>query len=658
MALNLLSKINAIDNKRIDNYVRTWGTSAYCGNEIWLKDWADSKKKLFHLLQGNLIYRFPAEVLKNRNILRKEILKIKEPFFEKFYDAVKIFFEAEGKYCINHDIDTSEATQGKENFYYSNCFDLVEYLIDNKYTGPGYKYISKITGKTYQLQYGGKMIKSIQKFITFIKPVVENYRTSSGKSVDIELVEKLFKDFSEQHSMCLNEKKISGSFCISIHPLDFLTMSDNDNDWHSCMSWINNGCYHIGTVEMMNSNNVVCCYIESKKDFCFSIEEDETKDAQWNWNSKKYRQLFYVTKDIIVSGKAYPYNNEDITKVFLDKLRALAAEIGWTYTFGPEQYNDMKHINTYDKIEKQRTWLQNGSSFKHNIIFDTKGMYNDMFNDKNTIYWCVRNKVNKRKIISYSGKAPCACCGELSALKENENNEYSDYEGDFYNSRYENTDSILCWSCRDDKICAGCSSERHIYVVNPGTENETYLCRDCIREELKKCPCCHKIFYPTTPKKRAITFSIVNPKKIFYEQVYYGYPVDSINNFDTNIAKLDKFEFGRVGKILSRGIINAGPFCQECFDRINPSSAIAKYSKRYEDDKRKNRWWSSIDEKISKYGEPYNLKLVQIKRTKQRPPRINKVSFNKHPFRSWIGNDELSRSELTKYCNNNFEKLI
>ena len=128
--------------------------------------------------------------------------------------------------------------------------------------------------------------------------------------------------------------------------------------------------------------------------------------------------------------------------------------LGWRYSFGPELYQDMKHINTYDKMEQNRNWIFNGNTTKHNIIFDTKLMYNDMFNDSKTKYWCVRNKVKKNKIISYSGKAPCICCGDSMVMQNDEDFYEHDYGS--YNHRFEITGGTLCNYCKNDRRCNSC----------------------------------------------------------------------------------------------------------------------------------------------------------------------------------------------------------
>lgn len=71
-----------------------------------------------------------------------------------------------------------------------------------------------------------------------------------AKIVDwFELDKEAFEQFRILHSRVLNDRMINADIVLSIHPLDYLTMSDNACDWESCMNWYQGGDYRLGTVE-------------------------------------------------------------------------------------------------------------------------------------------------------------------------------------------------------------------------------------------------------------------------------------------------------------------------------------------------------------------------------------------------------------------------
>jgi len=218
-----------------------------------------------------------------------------------------------------------------------------------------------------------------------------------------------------------------------------------------------------------------------------------------------------------MGGKAYPYASKDITLIILDQIKALAAKnLSWNYTFGPELYQDMIHVGSQRAMNNQRNWMRIEKTipFKRNIIWDTKAMYNDMLNDPTTKYWCYRNKVEHTKIISISGKAKCLCCNNDISPYNIDNDEYDED----YNNRYENTDNAVCEDCLDTKFyCKYCYSKNPIRNYTKIT-NSKFICEDCVKRYIRKCPCCGEAFYVNYNDNLNDYGIFYN--KIFFEQCY------------------------------------------------------------------------------------------------------------------------------------------
>ena len=236
---------------------------------------------------------------------------------------------------------------------------------------------------------------------------------------------------------------------------------------------------------MMNSNNVLCCYLEvTSSVYNFGAGDD------CQWNNKKWRALVYFTKDIILCGKSYPYRCEVLDKEVISFVKKLAEDnLNYHYHYGPELYKDMKHINEIDRVAKNRFWIRRNQTIKHNIIFDTNGMYNDILNNNSYNFWCYRNKVKRNKLIQLSGKANCLCCND-NIIDLSDINWY-----DGYNDKYENTGSLLCKSCSIDYTCEKCDGVfRKVYELE-NKEGETIkVCEDCFESWVHMCPVCGEIF--------------------------------------------------------------------------------------------------------------------------------------------------------------------
>lgn len=474
--VDLIQQISEDDKKRLNNYISEYGIkkSKFIGLDKWLQNWNHSNQVLYKLLGNNLIYEFDYNYEKSAEDVRQEIYgKLFRTDFKMCYHD---FYREMISPLYAENIISFEAKTG------FNRITDVENFVDNKVH---YGFKLKLPGKktTLQITEGGKPMKALQKIINYFKD-------------DWDF--KGFEEFRLIHSMIFNDKIVKGKMCISIHPLDFLTMSDNSLNWSSCMSWTDNGCYHVGTVEMMNSNNVFCCYLKDNDNYYFAKPDEKTgeinTDPLYAWNNKRWRVLSYATKDIIMVGKSYPYKNKELNMTILNKLRELAKKnLGWTYDFGPEPYLDMQYINSSYAMDRARDYLKR-SPKKHNILWDTHGMYNDMLNDHGTVYYCIRNKVNKNKIISVSGKAPCLQCG-CSTIYD------TMYEND-YNERFYNVGNVVCEDCLRDTITCDCCGKTMLleepYRLNvhyaDGTVKVNYRCKKCM-EEIKICPDCGKPFF-------------------------------------------------------------------------------------------------------------------------------------------------------------------
>lgn len=241
-------------------------------------------------------------------------------------------------------------------------------------------------------------------------------------------LEKEFEQFRLAHSLYLNQKKIKGTLCLSIHPLDYMTMSDNANGWSSCMSWMEDGDYRGGTVEMMNSPCVVVAYLKS--------HDKELKWDNQEWNSKLWRSLIIVHPDVITTIKGYPYQNEELAKTCVSWLRDLVME----------NLEDLGHDwapfhAECIKIQQCNNFVFDGQQY--NIEFYCDRMYNDFGSVDH--YGYIAKGAKSRLRIKYSGPEECIVCGESSP--------------DFPDSNF-----VACCNC--------CDSERYRYVECSECYNE------------------------------------------------------------------------------------------------------------------------------------------------------------------------------------------
>ena len=264
---------------------------------------------------------------------------------------------------------------------------------------------------------------------------------------------EIFEQFRLEHSRILNQKKLTGELCLSIHPLDFMTMSDNNEGWDSCMSWQACGDYRQGTVEMMNSPCVVVAYLRNP-DYEMDIPDG-------HWNSKKWRCLFVVDRDVIVNIREYPYCNDELVGECLNWLKSLAEK--------------NLHYQYRDTTCRYRADCENTVQVGEKRIpvnFSTGHMYSD-FRFEHLMYL---NAALPEKIdIYYSGVSECLGCGKTS----------SGYDESLLSSN-----DLICHSCNGDGECEECGrycDAEELYEVEG-----RLICQDCYDNETAECPACQR----------------------------------------------------------------------------------------------------------------------------------------------------------------------
>lgn len=411
-------------NRYIDYYTEDYSSNTRAPLSKILRYWNTEKVNLYHLLNDSLMYSENIEFEASADILNGYMNELLE----------NSSFRQKINSCINDALNEHKLTWGEYNSL-ANLF-FPDILVVNKYTGSGRK-IKFSDDFTLDMQQGMKITKILSKLATYFN------------------LDEEYEEFRLEHSQVLNTKKLSGELVFSIHPLDFMTMSDNASGWTSCMSWKENGCYRRGTVEMMNSSSVVVVYLKS-----------HSKDMQlcdnYFWNNKKWRELFIVNPDFITNIKGYPYIADNLTLKALEILTNLATK-NWNANYEVKNIN-YEHEETIYLHEEDETLYTT-------LLFDTDAMYNDfdatyhfgnfsklMFN--NSSHW-----------YNYSGVANCMCCGNIEEFGGGDCEE-------------EEEGYLICLHCSDTFICDCCGSR----CSGEQLEVDGYMvCRECYEDKVVYC---------------------------------------------------------------------------------------------------------------------------------------------------------------------------
>lgn len=456
------------DFATIRKYIELYGDCEPGDLRDVLSAWNKNKRTLFKALGNKLRISKPLSVEKKAIVYEQQLKEIYTPY-NLFSDMT---YELSDN-CPNHPfIKKLIEYQEKTSFYeilYSSSSSLNSFANNKKACENMLSFSTMRRGtllytldlppcydnqRGLKIVKGTKTMKGIQKFLKYIH------------FLDIPENAFLFEKWRNEISNVNTSNTINQKLVISIHPIDYMSMSDNNCYWHSCMSWVQDGCYSGGTIEMLNSNNVVVCYLESSRK-TFSVLGHQIPNKSW-------RSLLVAHKDILVVGKPYPYNNDNISHAVLELFQEQVKKtLNWKYQYQYQKYLDNTAYHDNWDAREQDSFEKN----QHKIILYTYGMYNDMVEDHDTSYMCCRNYVEKSKRISISGISTCLCCGKPLEEIDEIHNHSSDSDILSHSS------CKICDECHDKKRCSCCetvSLKKELYYI------PTFYSYDIFTEEYKQ----------------------------------------------------------------------------------------------------------------------------------------------------------------------------
>jgi len=403
-------------------------TGGFISCDKWLTEWAYAKDRFASVFKDSLILRKPIDSFIFDGDLENEM------------DALIWGDEMQE---FHRDLE-KRLGEYNDMEYGSPCQRCLSRLcstsgfIDNAYAGSTYS-INIPGGKQVKVQRGTKIMKTLGKL---------------AAAVDLE---RDFEPIRLRQSQIMNTARVSAELCLSIHPMDFITASTNENGWRSCMNW-EDGEYRRGVIEMMNSPLVVVAYVASKH------ETLSHPMGIMDWNSKRWREFFIVTPELLSGIKGYPYWNRNLEDMTLEWLRDLCKDM-----FPNQEQPYSNYITIWNA---DAGYVEDNNADVDTRLHMTCGpaMYNDFYdNDYHTIF---RKHFHKRDLyIEYSGASICVTCGAV---------------GDFGNES-----TLVCDECQDVYTCCRCSDR--IYSSRRLRElRGRYYCEYCY-ENLPTCDCCEEL---------------------------------------------------------------------------------------------------------------------------------------------------------------------
>lgn len=295
----------------------------------------------------------------------------------------------------------------------------------------------------------------------------------------------LLTEFQNRASQIIQEDKVSGKLCFSVHPMDFLTSSENTYHWRSCHSL--DGEYRAGNLSYMVDECTFMVYLKTDEDVYIPAIDQE-------WNSKKWRVLMYASPNdgIMFAGRQYPFSAAG----GLDT----ALNIYNDFMVKESRFKYSKWSQDYAKVDGRelvyRYFMRNGGLERlESVIYN--GMDNLAYNDVlcSSLYkfpyytqlsagpdWAVKDISN----ILVGGPVCCIHCGGNHITRKGGHSMRCDpCELEFGTSDNE-----------DIETCAVCGTRIFVEdAIEVDGGNYDIICQDCYERECFCCDNCDRVYY-------------------------------------------------------------------------------------------------------------------------------------------------------------------
>lgn len=186
-----------------------------------------------------------------------------------------------------------------------------------------------------------------------IEPLPQTSMKENGKLsrafkyfVDDETDLRRLQDLASQF---IQQSKIEGYLCLSIHPLDYLSASENNSNWRSCHSL--DGEYRAGNLSYMLDKTTIICYLRTAADVQLRLFPEGML-----WNDKRWRMFVSISEneEIAFFSRQYPFTCDALVEYLL--------------RYSPLNKLDLGYLR-HDGFKKIMTGADESVELEHNFIY-------------------------------------------------------------------------------------------------------------------------------------------------------------------------------------------------------------------------------------------------------------------------------------------------
>lgn len=293
-------------------------------------------------------------------------------------------------------------------------------------------------------------------------------------------------------SQIIQENKISGTLCFSVHPLDFLSSSMNTYNWRSCHAL--DGEYRSGNLSYMVDKTTFMVYIRGANNVNLPLFPTSVP-----WNSKKWRMLIHLAEndELMFAGRQYPFSSKsglDLVLSIFNNFKPDFREPFANTTKMSKWQNDYvdSYISSQSQTEKglesEYAVIRNRLIDIREIVYEGAGAlnYNDVLHSTcyTKPYYSVRGTHAYRGVSSLRGSiivggmVHCLHCG-TKVINSSETMRCNHCELEFGTEMNEIYGGCACCGRRiflDDAPEVGYYGE---LVCESCYDNECFVCQRC-----------------------------------------------------------------------------------------------------------------------------------------------------------------------------------
>lgn len=288
-----------------------------------------------------------------------------------------------------------------------------------------------------------------------------------------------------QASQVIQEDKVEGTLCFSVHPLDFLSTSVNTYNWRSCHAL--DGEFRAGNLSYMCDKSTIVCYLRGADNVVLPMFPTDVP-----WNSKKWRVLLFISEawDMIFASKQYPFSSKGGIDLALEHLLPLLKieasffsdwRSDYCTSFMCEDGREMHLSSPHIPIRHQLIPIDE-------IVFDHDHAlhFNDLLRSSTykKPYYATRDmwwyESRKPKFI-LGNEVNCLCCGEQKIV---------------------DTEVMVCRDCAeelgifdDDSSCVCECCGARVYEDEYNYVQGEIICDNCFGSQCFTCASCDEYYF-------------------------------------------------------------------------------------------------------------------------------------------------------------------